>query len=189
MGSAAAPQTPHERVTILPLRNAVLFPMSVVPINVGRPRSVRVVEDLMGQERALVGVATQCSPVIIEPTFADLYPIGTLARVVKVIRLGPANYRVGLNGFGPFLMPNPLVVLSRLARFETARPLVLEPFMRAEVERIKEPRSADERLVQLALSLREKTRQMLSLLPDLPKETAGILDNVKEAGALADLIA
>src|SRR5262245_56342737 len=77
MGSEATPQA-HERVTILPLRNAVLFPMSVVPINVGRPRSVRVVEDLMGQDRALVGVATQRSPDIIEPTFEDLYEIGTL---------------------------------------------------------------------------------------------------------------
>ena len=61
MGSEA-PTNPRERVTILPLRNAVLFPMSVVPINVGRPRSVRVVEDLAGQERALVGVVTQRSP-------------------------------------------------------------------------------------------------------------------------------
>jgi ATP-dependent Lon protease len=174
MGFEATPQAPHERVTILPLRNAVLFPMSVVPINVGRPRSVRVVEDLMGQERALVGVATQRSPDIIEPTFEDLYAIGTLARVVKVIRLGPANYSVVLNGLG---------------RFRITKSLGLEPYMRAEVERIREPRAADDRLAQLALSLREKTRQMLSLLPDLPKETAGILDNVKEPGALADLIA
>ena len=58
----ASSNNPWERITILPLRNAVLFPMSVVPINVGRPRSVRVVEDLVGQERALVGVVTQRSP-------------------------------------------------------------------------------------------------------------------------------
>jgi ATP-dependent Lon protease len=174
MGSEAASANPRERITILPLRNAVLFPMSVVPINVGRPRSVRVVEDLVGQERALVGVVTQRSPDTIEPTFEDLYGIGTLARVVKVIRLGPGNYSVVLNGLG---------------RFRILRPLGLEPYMRAEVERIRDSRTNDERLIALGQSLREKTRTMLSLLPDLPKETAGILDNVREPGALADLIA
>src|SRR5690606_41575659 len=91
-----------ERVPVLPLRNSVLFPMSVVPINVGRPRSVRLVEDLLGQERALVGVVTQRSPDIVEPTFDDLHDVGTLARVVKVIRLGQANYSVVLNGLGRF---------------------------------------------------------------------------------------
>jgi ATP-dependent Lon protease len=174
MGSEAT--NPRDRVTILPLRNAVLFPMSVVPINVGRPRSVRVVEDLVGRERALVGVVTQKSPETVEPAFEDLYEIGTLARVVKVIRLGPVNYSVVLNGLG---------------RFRIQRPAGLEPYMRAEIERIRDPKVSppDERLVQLGQALREKTRQMLSLLPDLPKETAGILDNVREPGALADLIA
>jgi ATP-dependent Lon protease len=174
MGTEATSNSPWERITILPLRNAVLFPMSVVPINVGRPRSVRVVEDLVGQERALVGVVTQKSPETVEPTFDDLYEIGTLARVVKVIRLGPGNYSVVLNGLG---------------RFRIMRPVGLEPYMRADVERVKEQKTSDERLAQSGASLREKTRQMLSLLPDLPKETAGILDNVREPGALADLIA
>ena len=55
--SSRTPPSPDaDSVPILPLRNSVLFPMSVVPINVGRPRSVRLVEDLLGRERALVGV-------------------------------------------------------------------------------------------------------------------------------------
>src|SRR5580692_3442356 len=93
------PPAPNESesVPILPLRNSVLFPMSVVPINVGRPRSVRLVEDLVGNESALVGVLTQRNADTVEPTFEDLYSIGTLARVVKVIRLGPSNYSVVLN--------------------------------------------------------------------------------------------
>src|SRR5687767_15895888 len=66
-----------ERIAILPLRNSVLFPMSVVPINVGRPRSVRLVEDLVGNERALVGVLTQKNAETVEPTFDDLYAVGT----------------------------------------------------------------------------------------------------------------
>jgi ATP-dependent Lon protease len=163
-----------ERIAILPLRNSVLFPMSVVPINVGRPRSVRLVEDLVGNESALVGVLTQRNADTVEPTFEDLYEVGTLARVVKVIRLGPSNYSVVLNGLG---------------RFRLVASHGLEPYMRAEVQRIVEPAAGGDAIAELGRKLRERTREVLALMPNLPKETSSILDNVREPGALADLIA
>lgn len=172
-----APRTRRtEQLAILPLRNSVLFPMSVVPINVGRPRSVRLVEELLGQESAMVGVLTQKNSDTVEPSFDDLYSIGTLARVVKVIRLGPSNYSVVLNGLG---------------RFKLDGTTALEPYMTAEVERIVEAPVSEQPgdLVQLGQKLRENTREVLALMPNLPKETASILDNVREPGALADLIA
>ncbi|MEZ4293910.1 MAG: endopeptidase La [Polyangiaceae bacterium] len=164
----------QDNVPILPLRNSVLFPMSVVPINVGRPRSVRLVEDLLGRERALVGVVSQRSAEVDEPTFKELYTIGTIARVVKVIRLGPGNYSVVLNGLG---------------RFRVKGSLSLEPYMRGKIERVPESLVRDVELDALGTSLREATREVLGLLPNLPRDTAGILDNVREPGALADLIA
>ncbi|MEO8903775.1 MAG: LON peptidase substrate-binding domain-containing protein, partial [Polyangiaceae bacterium] len=173
MRSAPKPRRP-EQLAILPLRNSVLFPMSVVPINVGRPRSVRLVEELLGQENAMVGVLTQKNSDTVEPTFEDLYEVGTLARVVKVIRLGPNNYSVVLNGLG---------------RFKLQAQTGLEPYMTAEVERIGEPGEPGPDLHQLGQKLRESTREVLALMPNLPKETASILDNVREPGALADLIA
>src|SRR3954454_13971830 len=87
-----------DTIPILPLRNSVVFPASVVPINVGRARSVRLVEDLLGQERAVVGIVSQKDADIDEPGFGDMFEIGTVARVVKVIRLGPSNYSVVLHG-------------------------------------------------------------------------------------------
>ena len=158
----------------MPLRNSVLLPMSVVPINVGRPRSVRLVEEFSDDEQTVVGVIAQRDPDVVEPTFDDLYEVGTLARVVKVIRLGQANYSVVLNGLG---------------RFRVLKPAGLEPYMRAEIERLRPPRVANDELEALAKDLRSRMRQVLTLLPDLPKETAGILDNVSDPGALADLIA
>lgn len=160
-------------MAVLALRNSVLFPLSVVPINVGRPRSVRLVEELLGTEGAEVGVLTQRNPDTIEPTFDDLFEVGTLARVVRVIRLGGGNYSVVLNGLG---------------RFRLVEPLGLEPFMRAEVERLREP-PAGEPARRLAETLRESTRRVLGLIPNLPAETSAVLDNVDEPGALADLIA
>jgi len=111
-----------ERVAILPLRNSVLFPMSVVPINVGRPRSIRLVEEL-DTDGSLVGVIAQRDPAIVEPTFDDLFAVGTLARVVKVIRISAGSYSVVLNG---------------VSRFHVQEAVGLEPYMRAEVRRIGE---------------------------------------------------
>src|SRR5499427_10317398 len=138
------------------------------------PRSVRLVEDLLGKERALVGVLSQRSPDVDEPTFKELFTVGTVARVVKVIRLGPSNYSVVLNGLG---------------RFRVRGISSLEPYMRAKIERIPESLVRDVELDALGAGLREATREVLGLMPNLPRDTAGILDNVREPGALADLIA
>jgi ATP-dependent Lon protease len=163
-----------ELLAVLPLRNSVVFPASVVPINVGRPRSVRLVEELAGQERAVVGIVSQRDAEIDEPRFEDLYQVGTVARVVKVLRLGPGNYSVVLHG---------------LARFEIVQQGSIEPYMRAKIRRIPEDLDRDAELDSLGASLREGMRHVLGLMPNLPRETAGILDNVRESGALADLIA
>jgi ATP-dependent Lon protease len=170
------PRSPSdiELYPILPLRNSVVFPASVVPINVGRPRSVRLVEDLVGHERAVVGIVSQRDAEIDEPRFEDLYGVGTVARVVKVLRLGPNNYSVVLHG---------------MARFQVTQHATLEPYMRARARRIPEDLERDAELDALGAALREGTRQVLALTPNLPRETAGILDNVRESGALADLIA
>src|SRR5580693_6623015 len=163
-----------ELLPILPLRNSVVFPASVVPINVGRPRSVRLVEDLVGLERAVVGIVSQRDAEVDEPRYEDLYDVGTVARVVKVLRLGPNNYSVVLHG---------------LARFQITQRSTLEPYMRGRARRIPEDLERDAELDALGASLREGTRLVLGLMPNLPRETAGILDNVRESGALADLIA
>ena len=152
MPSGSPPSRPPasqetDSIPVLPLRNSVLFPMSVVPINVGRQRSVRLVEDLLGRERALVGVISQRSPDVDEPTFKELFAVGTVARVVKVIRLGPSNYSVVLNGLG---------------RFKVKGIHSLEPYMRAKIERIPESLVRDVELDALGAGLREATREVLA---------------------------
>jgi ATP-dependent Lon protease len=172
----APPPAPSEGATIpiLPLRNSVLFPMSVVPINVGRPRSVRLIEEALGLDRATIGILTQKSPEVEEPTFRDLHKVGTLVRVVQVIRVGPSIYTVKLSGIG---------------RFRVTAGMTLEPYMRARIRRIPEPLARDVELDALGGALRENAKELLLLNPALPKEVAGILENVREPGPLADLLA
>jgi len=168
------PRSDLETLPLLPLRNSVVFPASVVPVNVGRARSVRLVEELLGQDRAVVGIVSQRDADVDEPGFDDVYDVGTVARVVKVIRLGPSNYSVVLHG---------------LSRLRIVARSSLEPYMRAKIRRIAEDLERDAELDDLGARLRDGTRELLELMPNLPKETSGILENVRDSGALADLIA
>lgn len=175
MSPAQPPPPPTEGFTIpvLPLRNSVLFPMSVVPINVGRPRSVRLIEEALGMDRATVGILTQKNAETEEPTFRDLHKVGTLVRVVQVQRVGQSVYTVKLSGVG---------------RFRVLAGVGLEPYMRARVQRVPEPLVRDAELEALGAALRAGARELVQLNPTLPKELNGILENVREPGALADLL-
>jgi ATP-dependent Lon protease len=159
---------------ILPLRNSVLFPATVVPVNVGRARSVRLIEEACGRERPAIGVVTQRKPEVEDPTFDQVFHTGTIARVLKVIRLNSGQYSVVLQG------------VSRM-RIEEA--LGRHPTMRARVHRYHEAPRVDVEVEALAAHLRESARQLLNELPTASRESLHILDNVREPGALADLIA
>jgi ATP-dependent Lon protease len=159
---------------ILPLRNSVLFPASVVPVNVGRPRSVRLIEEAFGTDRPTIGVVAQKRPEAEDPTFEELHAIGTVARVLKVIRLSSGNYSVVLQG---------------VARMRLLEGVERHPTLRARIERIHEPPVRSVETDALAVHLRTAMRKLGELLPGQPREASQVLDNVQEAGALADLIA
>jgi ATP-dependent Lon protease len=163
-----------ETLAILPLRNSVLFPASVVPVNVGRPRSVRLIEDAFGSDRPTIGVVAQRSADVEDPQFPDLFQVGTVARVLKVIRLSSGNYSVVLQG---------------VARMRITEALDSRPTLRARIDRIAERPERKIDTDALMASLRESARRLLTTLPQLPREAAQALDNVQEAGALADLVA
>lgn len=173
MSDAPSIALPEER-PILPLRDSVLLPLSVVPIDVGRPRSVRLVEELAAQPHALVGVVAQRDSSIVEPTFEQLFSVGTLARVVKVMRLGQTKYSVVLNG---------------LSRFRIRKGDRLEPFMRASIERLSEPKPPPG-AASLIQQLRLRVRELLDLISEdgADKEALGIIENVTDPGPLADLV-
>jgi ATP-dependent Lon protease len=159
---------------ILPLRNSVLFPATVVPVNVGRARSVRLIEEACGRERPAIGVVTQHKPEVEDPTFEQVYHTGTIARVLKVIRLNSGQYSVVLQG---------------VSRMRIEEPLGRHPTMRARVHRYHEAPVVDVEVEALAAHLRESARRLLQDLPTASRESLHILDNVREPGALADLIA
>ena len=174
MAESIIPDTTLRSLPILALRNSVLFPASVVPVNVGRARSVRLIEEAFGQERPTIGVLAQRDAEEEDPGFERLYSIGTLARVLKVIRLSSGHYSVVLQG---------------VSRMRLVQPVGREPCLRARVERLPEQLHRDEEIDALTAHLRELARGLLKSLPSPPREMGVVLDNVQEPGALADLVA
>ncbi len=163
-----------ELLPVLPLRNSVLFPASVVPVNVGRPRSVRLLETLMGAERGLIAVLSQRDGDVEDPDWHELYRMGTVAKVLKVIKLGAANYSVVLQG---------------LARIELRDPVSRDPHLAGRFFRHPERTPRDVEIDALALNLRESARTLAGLSPDAGPETTRLLDTAADAGVLADHVA
>jgi ATP-dependent Lon protease len=174
MGESIIPDSTLLSLPILALRNSVLFPAAVVPVNVGRPRSVRLIEEAFGLDRPTIGVVAQRKPEEEDPGFEEMFEIGTLARVLKVIRLSSGQYSVVLQG---------------IARMRLIEATEREPCLRARVERLSDLGQRDEEIDALAAHLREAARLLMRVLPQPPREVNTVLDNVQEPGALCDLIA
>jgi ATP-dependent Lon protease len=161
------------RVSVLPVRDTVLFPHAVLPLTVGRESSIQLIESL-GEERAIV-VAAQLDPRLDSPKPADLHPVGTLATVHKVVRMPNQSRFVFTEG----------VSRVRLVQF-----LQAEPFMVAEVETLEDlapaPSSGFEALVRNVIA---QFQQIVSESPTLSDELRTIAANIEEPARLVDFVA
>ncbi|HEX4458384.1 MAG TPA: endopeptidase La [Polyangia bacterium] len=162
-----------EQLSILPLRNSVLFPGSIIPIDVGRRKSVRLVEEAISKERPVIGILTQRDARTEDPTEGDMYSVGCAARILKVIKLAKDNFSVILQG----------VSRIRVAEYQQQ-----EPFIVARVQPIPDPTTTDVELDALVMNLKDIAKRVIKLMPELPKEASALVDSVTEPGQLADLI-
>ena len=162
-----------EIISILPLRNSVLFPGSIIPIDVGRKKSVRLVEEAISKERPVIGIVTQRDARTEEPGPGDLYSVGCAARILKVIKLAKDNFSVILQG------------VSRIRVLEGTG---VEPFMTARVQPLPDHPSGEGELDALVLNLKDVAKRVIKLMPELPKEASALVDSVTAPGQLADLI-
>ncbi|NLY94811.1 MAG: endopeptidase La [Myxococcales bacterium] len=159
---------------LLPIRNAVLFPGAVAPFDVGREKSVALVEDIENLEQPIIGIFAQRDASVDDPGHDDLYPVGVAARVLKALKHSSGNYSLILQG----------LTRIRLDRITTS-----EPYVRAHVTRVAEPPSDDVEAEALALSLRDIAKQVIQLMPELPREAGSLVDSIQDPGQLADLVA
>ncbi|HEY8378009.1 MAG TPA: endopeptidase La, partial [Nannocystis sp.] len=166
------PELP-EVISLLPLRNSVLFPGSIIPIDVGRPKSVRLIEEAIANERPIIGIVTQREARVEEPLENDLHTVGCAARILKVIKLAKDNYSVILQG---------------VMRISIERIVATEPFLKARVSELPDTDADDVEAVALVQSIKETAKRLIALVPELPREAAALLDSVSDPSQVADLV-
>src|SRR6476469_5217594 len=172
----AAPEGPvevPEIISILPLRNSVLFPGSIIPIDVGRKKSVKLVEEAISKERPVIGIVTQRDARTEDPGPGDLYMVACAARILKVIKLAKDNFSVILQG------------VSRIRLLEIGGS---DPFMTARVQALPDSSATDDELDALVLNVKDVAKRVIKLMPELPKEASALVDSVVEPGQLSDVI-
>ncbi|MBK9754353.1 MAG: endopeptidase La [Nannocystis sp.] len=166
------PELP-EVVSLLPLRNSVLFPGSIIPIDVGRPKSVKLIEEAIANERPIIGIVTQREARVEEPTEQDLHTVGCAARILKVIKLAKDNYSVILQG---------------VMRIEIEKIVSTDPFLRARAVELPDQDADDVEAAALVQSIKETAKRLIALVPELPREAAALLDSVSDPSQVADLV-
>ncbi|MBN1945921.1 MAG: endopeptidase La [Bradymonadales bacterium] len=161
------------QLPILPLRNSVLFPQVVIPLAVGRRRSVRLVQESLAAETP-IAILTQQEADTNEPTESDLYRFGCSATILKVIKVAEDNYSVIVQG---------------QQRIRLLRILEEEPFLKGEFQTIEEPRERDVEIEALFRNLKTTAKQVVRYIPEMPKEATTLVEGVTEPGQLADFVA
>jgi len=161
-----------EELPVLAVRETVLFPNALLPLTVGRPTSVAMVESL-GENR-LVAVVCQIDPSVDDPAPADLRPAGTVALVHKIVRMREGH----------------LLFCEGVSRMKTIEFTAREPFLRATIERIPEiePEESPE-LIALRQNVISAFTQIIAASPNISDEVATAASNIIEVGRLADFIA
>jgi ATP-dependent Lon protease len=162
-----------EELPVLTLRNTVLFPGSIVPLGIGRPKTVRLVEESI-KDNGLVAVVAQRDPEVDDPVPADLYTMGCAARLVKLVKASKDNFSVVVQG------------LSRVRLSEYTQSL---PYLKARLTAVEDVTTNQVEVEALTMSLKKTAREVLRLIPELPPSAAELLERVDDAGVLADLIA
>ena len=150
-------------IRLLPLRNTVLFPGVVLPITVGRDRSIKAVNDAYKSDK-LVGVISQKDSAVEEPTVSDLVEVGTVAKIVKLIKMPDGGTTIIIQG---------------KKRFKVDEITSEDPYFKANITLLEdEALTNDNDFSAMVSSIKELATQIIHLSPNLPSEASIILKNI-----------
>lgn len=166
-------ETP-EVLPILPLRNTVLFPGVVIPITVGRDKSIRLIQE-SNKGNKIIGVVAQRNPELDEPSFEDLYMIGTQASIIRMLKMPDGNTTVILQG---------------KKRFSIKGLVATEPYFKAQVEEYPELNRDDSNKEQQALfeSIKDQALRVIQISPEIPSEASVAIKNINGLSFLTNFI-
>ena len=169
-----APQIPEDGLILLAARGMLLFPRVVLPIVVGRERSIKAIQAAVQREQP-IGVLLQRDEELTEPGEDDLYRVGTVAAIVRYITAPDGSHHVIAQGE---------------SRFRIREYVQTDPFLIAKVDLIDEPEVEESAEIQARhLHLKNQAHQALSLLPQKPEDLDQAIENAGTASGLTDLVA
>ncbi len=163
-----------EKLPILVVRNTVVFPGVIIPINVGRPRSVAAVQEANQGEGRYVAVLSQKDGQVEEPQLKDLYRVGTIARIVKIIRLPDGSFTAILQG---------------RRRFRLKKLTQEYPWLEGQIKTLPRPKVLNEMVLKaLISSIMDEMAEIVDLSPNMPAETIGMLVNISSKNFLINFL-
>ncbi|MHC5179542.1 MAG: LON peptidase substrate-binding domain-containing protein, partial [Planctomycetota bacterium] len=150
-----------DEIGILPIRSAVAFPGTVMPLAVGRDRSKRLIKDISPQD-TIFGLLAQKNPNVENPGPKDLYTVGTAASVLKVIRMPQGSVNVVVHG---------------ITRFKVVRFTGTKPYLKAKIKPLPVRVRNTKKLQALVVNVRDTADRVISLSANVPEEAALLLEN------------
>jgi ATP-dependent Lon protease len=160
-------------LAILPLRGVVVYPQTVVPLTVGQPRSIRLVDDATVGER-IIGLITSRDPEQVTPGPADLFTVGTAAIVHRLFRTPDGTIRIVVQG---------------LSRFRIVEFIEEEPYLKARVEIIPEAQEEGLEVEALTRNVRDLFGKIAELIPSVPRELTTTITSLEDPLQVAYTIA
>ena len=156
---------------VMPLRNTVLFPQQVIPIYIGRNRSLKLINDLKQDSKYIVVVAQE-DGAIEDPKPEDLYSYGTLAQVLKVFDM-PDNSKSA--------------IVQGISRVKILKYLQLDPYFIVSISSLKDEEVTDHLEIDaLTSNLRQTFEELMKVAPNLTEEHSGMLKNIQKPNRLTD---
>lgn len=160
-------------MSILPLRNTVLFPGVVIPITVGRDKSIKLIRDA-NKGKKIIGVVAQQDTAIEDPTFTQLNQVGTIALIIKMLQMPDGNTTVILQG---------------KKRFVLKEEVQSEPYLKAIIEPFKEIKpKEDKEFKAMVSSIKDMAMSIIQLSPNIPSEAGIAIKNIESTSFLINFI-
>ena len=161
-----------EEYAVMPLRNTVLFPQQVIPIYIGREKSLKLISDIELEKKKYIIVVAQEDGSIEDPNTEDLYSYGTLATVLKVFAM-PDNSKSA--------------IVQGIARVKILDYLSKEPYFKAVASKVNDDPILDElEIDDITENFRKSFSDLIKVAPNLTEEHTGMLSNIKKANRLVD---
>ncbi len=163
-----------DKLPILPLRNNVLFPGVVIPITLGRDKSIKLIQDAYKGNK-IIGVVSQIDSNVEEPQYADLFKIGTVAQIIRMLKMPDGSSTIIIQG---------------KKRLKLVEELSTEPYLVAKIDEFEEKRLKKMSKESLALfdSLKDLALNIIKNSPNIPSEAAFAIKNIESPNFLVNFI-